>query len=148
MTTASDASRFVSDLAPRLERELERLSDAGFVQAFSDPVLTYRHRIVLGLRRTAEQQAAVQGYRYEDTFIVTTSGDRSFGGPLDLGPVDGELRAAGYFVEAKRINPRREYRAEIPRGDAGRAAALMARTLELLGATDPGAVDVQTYADG
>ena len=148
MSRANDQSPFVSALADRLLPELGRLEDAGFVQAFSEPNLTYKHKIAFGLKRTAEQPAGVQAYRYEDHLLVTTSGDRSFGGPLDLGATHQALLDAGDGVMAKSLNPRREYRAEILREDAQRAATLMARTLELLGARDPDAVEVLVEADG
>lgn len=148
MTASNGQSPFVSALASRLLPDLVRLEDAGFVQAFSGPKLTYRHKIAFGLKRTAEQPGGVQAYRYEDHLLVTTSGDRSFGGPLDLGPTHQAMLDAGYGVMAKSLNPRREYRAEILREDAERAATLMARTLELLGARDPDGVEVIVEANG
>jgi hypothetical protein len=148
MTTASESSPFVTAVAPRLESELGRLVDGGFVQAFSPPTWRHRYSIAFVIRYKQEHPATVQAIRFDDYLIVTAAGDRSFGGPLDLGPVDAAMREAGWGVEHKSINRRKEYRAEIPWAERDRAAVLMARTLELLGATDPGAVDVRTYVDG
>lgn len=145
--TQPDPSPFVTALAARLQPELGRLADAGFVQASSEPLLTYEQRILF-FRRTAQLPGLVQAYRYDTHLLVTTGGDRRFGGPLDLGPVHQALLDAGYGVEPKRINPRREYRAEILREDTARAAWLMARTLELLGARDADAVDLTVHAEG
>jgi hypothetical protein len=118
------------------------------VQAFSPPTWTHRYSILFVIRSKREQPATVQAIRFDDYLLVTAAGGRSFGGPLDLGPVDEAMREAGWGVEHKSINHRKEYRSQIPWTERDRVAVLMACTLELLGATDPGGVVVQTYVDG
>ena len=147
-SSPADDSPFVSAVAARIQLELHRLADGGFVIVTAPPMLTCRERILLGFKRTQERPGTTQAYRYEDHLIVTTSGDRRFGGPLDLGPVHDAIEAVGYGVERKDLNPRREYRAEILLAEAGRAARLMAQTHELLGANDVAAVTIDTEADG
>ncbi|QIK68209.1 hypothetical protein G7072_19365 [Nocardioides sp. HDW12B] len=148
MTTVPGAEDFVTTLAPRLEAELGRLVDGGFVQASSPPMWTHRSSFLVVIRSSREVPAGVQAIRFDDTLVLTTSGDRSFGGPLDLGPLDGAFRSAGWWVEHPSINRRHEYRAEVPWSERDRAAALMARTLALLGAADASGVDVETYPEG
>lgn len=148
MTTVPDAGDLVTTLAPRLEAELARLDDGGFVRASSAPTWTHRYVTLLVIRSSRDVPATVHATRLDDVLVLTTAGDRSFGGPLDLGPLDGAFRVAGWGVEHKRVNHRHEYRAEIPCSEPRRAALLMAHTLALLGASDAGAVDVETHPEG